>query len=98
VGVSHVSQDLIYIVVVVETVKPAQVVLVSGHIVDGQLFEIGLAEHLDDHLFNRFGLQYLVVRMIRIDDLDLLNLLLFQAVNAADSLKKRVDILEEPHY
>jgi hypothetical protein len=98
VGVSHVSQDLIHIVVVVEAVKPAQVVLVSGHIVDGQLFEIGLAEYLDDHLFNRFGLQYLVVRVIRTDDSDLLNLLLSQAVNAADSLKKRIDILGEPYY
>jgi hypothetical protein len=54
--VSHVSQNLIHIVVVVEAVEPAQVILISDHVVDGQLFEIGLAEYLDDYLFNRFSL------------------------------------------
>jgi hypothetical protein len=34
-GVSHVSQDLIHIVVVVEAVEPAQIILISGYIVDG---------------------------------------------------------------
>jgi hypothetical protein len=34
----------------------AQVVLVPGHVIDMKLFEIGLTEYLDDHLFGRLSL------------------------------------------